>query len=230
MKVTGIILAGGVGVRMESDLPKQFIEINGKPIILYSVETFIKNQSIDEIIIVCNKDNIDRLKSILKKAGLFEAVFKIVSGGETRQKSAKLGITGVSSDTDIILLHDSSRPFVTDKIIEEVSQAALKYGSATPVISVTDTIVTTKNDDLVEGIPPRETIKRVQTPQAFQYKIIIDAHTWAEEKGYNNFTDDCGIVIKKGEQVKMVPGDEKNIKVTSSIDLVSAEHICRKIY
>jgi len=230
MKVTGIILAGGVGARMGSDLPKQFIKINGKPIILYSVETFIKNQSISEIIIVCNKDSIDILKSILEKAGLFEKIFKIIPGGRTRQESAKLGVEVVSSDTDIIILHDSSRPFVTDKLIEEVSSAAFMYEAATPVISVTDTIVTTKKDDFVGEIPLRETMKRVQTPQAFQYKTIRDAHNWAEENGYKNFTDDCGIIIKKGEQVKMVPGDEKNIKLTSSVDLVNAEYICREIY
>ena len=230
MKVTGIILAGGIGSRVGGDVPKQFIEINDKPIILYSVETFVQNKDIENIIIVCNKDNISTLETILKESGQLDKIFIIVPGGKTRQESSRLGIEAVNPDTDIILIHDSSRPFVTDKIIEDVICEAFNTGASGPVVPVVDTVVTLREDFFIDKIPSRKIIKKIQTPQAFQYEIIKEAHQWALIKGYQNFTDDCGIVIKKGEQVKLVPGDETNIKITSPIDMVCAEYICRGSY
>ncbi|MFH1847198.1 MAG: 2-C-methyl-D-erythritol 4-phosphate cytidylyltransferase [Candidatus Omnitrophota bacterium] len=216
-----IILAGGTGRRMKTFDPKQFLILSGKPIIIQTIEAFEKNRMIAGTIIVCHKDHTARLKKLIKQYGL-QKVLKVVSGGTTRQESAFKGLKAVSKDTKYVLIHDAVRPFIKDDLIRRVLQGTKKIGAAGPVVECSDTIVV-KKGELIVAIPDRNTMKRIQTPQGFDYKIIFDAHKWALKNNIKNATDDCSLILAMGKPVKSVKGNLSNIKITESKDLGLAE-------
>ncbi|MBF0252772.1 MAG: 2-C-methyl-D-erythritol 4-phosphate cytidylyltransferase [Candidatus Omnitrophica bacterium] len=223
IKNTALILAGGIGARMKTATPKQFLNIAGKPVVVHTMLAFEKSKYITDIILICPKEYIDKLKDLTKKYG-FKKVKAIVAGGKTRQKSSYNGLKKCSKGTQCVLIHDAVRPFVTDKIIKDTLEAAERSGASDTVIDTADTIVEERNG-FIKKIPLRKYLKRGQTPQGFNYKAIMDAHKKAIKNPLVKVTDDCGLVTAFGGKVELVEGSVYNIKLTEQTDLYLAERL-----
>ncbi|MBD3380144.1 MAG: 2-C-methyl-D-erythritol 4-phosphate cytidylyltransferase [Candidatus Omnitrophica bacterium] len=225
-KTIAIIVAGGTGKRMGSHIPKQFLDLAGKPVIIHTLEKFEKSPLVDGIVIVSHADHIEKTEKLAKEHDISK-LLKVVAGGETRQASSYNGLKACTEGTEIVLIHDAVRPFIDDRIIKDVLEAARVTGAATTVIESTDTIVFAE-DDIIEDIPPRSQVKRVQTPQGFKYGVILKAHEDAIAEGVADYTDDCGLILVRGGSVKIVPGAFENLKITDKIDLLMAESLVKK--
>jgi 2-C-methyl-D-erythritol 4-phosphate cytidylyltransferase len=223
--ITAIILASGSGLRFQDNQPKQFMKLAGLPVMVHTLKIFQSSSQIDSVVIVCHEDYSDYVWELCGQYGLTK-VSKVVVGGSTRQESSQIGIDTCGEDTDYVLLHDSVRPFLTHKVIDEIVAAAKKHGAADTVIPSADTLVQVDCDGFIEEIPERSRFRRGQTPQAFDYQLIRDAHLKAIEDGVVNATDDCQLVMRLGRKVYTVCGDEQNIKITYPIDL----HIADKLF
>ena len=221
------ILAGGIGKRMGKGTPKQFIQIDDKPIILKTLEVFNSHDEIDLILVVCLDEWKEELVKLVLKYRLDKVRF-IERPGSTRRKSsfnAVMALKNVCSDNDIILIHDAARPYVSYTIISENIRKATSEGACETVVRTNDTIVLSEDGVYSENIPPREKMYLVQTPQSFKYSIIYDAHINYDDKlkrGENvpDITDDAGLVMFSKGKVALVKGDKLNIKITSPEDLI----------
>ncbi|KJJ85659.1 2-C-methyl-D-erythritol 4-phosphate cytidylyltransferase [Candidatus Omnitrophus magneticus] len=230
-KITGIILAGGKGERAGGALPKQFILLNRKPLLLYSLEKFQANPLITDIVVVTLKKYISKVEALVKNNNIKKCC-EIIEGGETRQESSFLGVGNAPSDTEYVVIHDSARPFVTHKMIEDTITAAIAIGSATTAIEETNTIARSSSSGLMEEVLERKYISIIQTPQAFRYDIIIEAHLLAKADAKSDFTDDAGLVLHyehSERPIKIVAGHESNIKITNQLDFELAECILKNI-
>lgn len=226
----GLVLAGGSGVRVGSDVPKQFIDIYGKPLIIYTLEAFNRNSDIDYIAVICKKDYEDILSKLIEKYSLNKVKW-IVEGGCTRQSSVENGLRNLQdfcNEEDIILIHDGARPLISDKIINENIEKAKEYGAVNTVIPCTDTIVKSSKGDSIESVPSRAELFQCQTPQSFQYSVIMKAHEYATKNNLSTATDDCQLVFGMGEKVYFAQGDKLNFKVTTKEDLCILKALLRE--
>jgi ribitol-5-phosphate 2-dehydrogenase (NADP+) / D-ribitol-5-phosphate cytidylyltransferase len=221
-QVAAIILIAGRGERFDATLPKQFHNLSGKKIYLHTLETFLRVDQIDEIILVCHKKEID---SITKETSSY--TLKIVTGGLTRQESSYLGLLACNPGTEIVIIHDGVRPFVSNRIILENIKQAKLYGAVDTCIETFDTIVQTGMDDFIEAIPKRNFLLRGQTPQSFKYNLILKAHKQALKDKIFNSSDDCQLALNLGCKVYIVKGEDSNIKITNKLDLFIAEQLFR---
>lgn len=222
-----LILASGNGSRItKSNIPKQFIKINKKPIIIYAIEKFIKNKNINNIVVVCHPEYISQLSNdVIKYFNDKKNIF-IVPGGTNRNESIKYGLNCITTylnpkDDDLILTHDAARIFVNDRIINDNIKVANKFGSASTVVNAIDTIIKSNQNKKIDSILKRDQIYHCQTPQTFKYKIINECYI-------NNIfesTDACGIVSKFNYPIHLVNGDDNNFKITNNIDLIIAEYL-----
>ena len=232
MKTIAIILASGVGARLGLEIPKQFFEIRKKTVLEYSILAFHKQNNVDEIVIVSHPDYISKVEEIVKK-GSFNKVSKIIAGGETRQKSASNGINAIKESEAKVLIHDAVRPFVTKRIIDDCINTLDYYKAVNVAIESSDTIIEVDEENCIKSIPQRKFLKRVQTPQGFHLNIIKKAHELASHEENLSFTDDCGLVKEFNlAQIKVIKGEEFNIKITYPSDIKLAENIidvCDKI-
>ena len=220
--VSAIILAGGRGKRMGSDISKQFIEIDGKPILYYTLKRFIDSKTINEIILVLPKDEIEYcISNVLDKYNL--KVSKIVEGGKERQDSVYNGLKEVEN-SDIVLIHDGARPFVKERIIEEGITFAKEYGAAAPGVMPKDTIKVIDNNGFSKETPDRNTLVSIQTPQVFKRDIIIESHKKVRESKLI-VTDDTMVVEMNNKRVYIYEGDYENIKITTKEDLILAQNL-----
>ena len=218
-----ILLASGSGSRIGADCPKQFIKINGKYLLEYSLKTFNNHINIDEIVVVCHPDYIELVKNIVAQ-GRYLKVKSVVQGGETRQESVHNGLFSITHEEGNVLIHDSARPFVTPKMIDDVLDALESYTAVSTVLPSTDTMFVLGDAHEVSAIPNRKNLARVQTPQGFYLNTIKKAHYLAQKESLNLATDDCTLVryFKLGE-VFTVDGDERAFKVTTPVDLIFAK-------
>ncbi|MCK5451250.1 MAG: 2-C-methyl-D-erythritol 4-phosphate cytidylyltransferase [Candidatus Omnitrophica bacterium] len=222
---TAVILAGGSGERMGGDMPKQFLSLNEKPLIMYTLERFSAIPEILDIVVVCRAAQIEYLREMIKIHGI-EKIKCVVPGGKTRQESSFIGVKSCSGDEGIILIHDAVRPFVSSELIKNVIEKAKVSGAVIPVTEVCDAIVREEKDDVADFLN-RDAIKRVQTPQGFSSRVIMNAHEQALEEGVLDLTDDGSLVLKSGCILKTVRGDKYNIKVTDQKDLIFAETLIK---
>ena len=222
--ISAIILAGGKGKRMGSAISKQFIDIKGKPIIYYTLKKFSENKKIDNIIVVLPEDEVKYFKeNILKKYEL--RINKIVIGGKERQDSVYNALKSLkNSSTDIVLIHDGARPFISERIINEGIKCAEIYGSAAPGVMPKDTIKVKNEKNFSVDTPNRANLVSIQTPQVFKFDEILECH---EKIRYNGemVTDDTMVVGKYGYSVYLYDGEYTNIKVTTPEDLILAERL-----
>ncbi|MEI3336625.1 MAG: 2-C-methyl-D-erythritol 4-phosphate cytidylyltransferase [Clostridium sp.] len=220
--VSAIILAGGKGKRMGKDISKQFILVKDKPIIYYTIKKFSDCKLIDEIILVLPKDEIEYCKKeVLEKYSL--KVDKIIAGGKERQDSVYNGLKALKN-SDIVLIHDGARPFVSEKIILDGIENAKKYGAAAPGVMPKDTIKVKDDFSFSKETLKRESLIAIQTPQVFKKDIIVKCHERVREN--NVFvTDDTMVVEKYGYKVYLYDGDYINIKVTTPEDLILCEYL-----
>lgn len=222
--ISAIILAGGKGKRMGSAISKQFIDIKGKPIIYYTLKKFSENKKIDNIIVVLPEDEVKYFKeNILKKYEL--RINKIVIGGKERQDSVYNALKSLkNSSTDIVLIHDGARPFISGRIINEGIKFAEIYGAAAPGVMPKDTIKVKNEKNFSVDTPNRANLVSIQTPQVFKFDEILECH---EKIRYNGekVTDDTMVVEKYGYSVYLYDGEYTNIKVTTPEDLILAERL-----
>lgn len=236
MKTVAIIPAAGRGKRIKSDINKVYLPLLGKPILAYTIKPFEKSSSIDEIIIVANKEEIEHCrKNVVERYG-FQKIKKIVSGGKERQHSVYNGLKNVRQ-ADYITIHDGARPFVTSAIIEKSLDDTMECGASIVAISPKDTIkigtkkrTRTRKNYFVEKTLDRNKLWIVQTPQTFLYELVLEAYKKAEKEGYLDqdwVTDSASLVEKLDDKVKrefgyrklkITPGSEENIKITTTKD------------
>lgn len=219
-----LILASGSGTRMVGlDTPKQFCLVNNKPLFLYSVEAFEKNMSIDAIVVVTQSNFVGKVQNICDENALFK-VRLVTAGGETRQESVFKGLKAIkefAQDDDIILIHDSARPLVSQEIIDNNIKGCEKFGAVETAVKTNDTIVKAGESNEVLD---RSNLYQVQTPQTFRYSIILKAHQQALKKGITSATDDAQLV----EGVQIVNGESTNFKITTIQDLKLFEALLKK--
>ena len=230
----GVVVAGGVGTRMGADKPKQFLNIGNKPIIVHTVEKFVLCNELEKIVVLTPEDWISFTKDLLRKhlgEGLMKRV-AVIEGGATRNETIMNAIAyieenyGLDDDT-IILTHDAVRPFVTHRIIKDNIEAVKKYGATDTVIAATDTIVESKDGDIISMIPDRSKMYQGQTPQSFRAKELRDTYNALTEDEKNILTDATKIYVLKGKPVKLVKGESFNIKITYPYDLEVAETLLK---
>ena len=209
---------------MRSAISKQFIDIKGKPIIYYTLKKFSENKKIDNIIVVLPEDEVKYFKeNILKKYEL--RINKIVIGGKERQDSVYNALKSLkNSSTDIVLIHDGARPFISERIINEGIKFAEIYGAAAPGVMPKDTIKVKNEKNFSVDTPNRANLVSIQTPQVFKFDEILECH---EKIRYNGekVTDDTMVVEKYGYSVYLYDGEYTNIKVTTPEDLILAERL-----
>lgn len=225
----GIILAGGSGTRMGSDTPKQFIDIYGKPLIIHTIEAFDINQDIDYIAVICKKEFQEDLKIWIRQYGISKVKW-IVDGGDSRQGSVFKGIEALKDfckGDDILVIHDSARPLISQRIITENIEFTKKYKAVDTVIPSTDTIIKSLNGEEIEEVPKRKELYLGQTPQSFEYALIKKAHEEALNNNIKEATDDCQLVLKLGHKVHLVNGDKLNFKVTTFEDLLILKSVIK---
>lgn len=215
-----LVLAAGSGTRMNNAQPKQFMLVKDKPLFLYSVEAFQNNKDIDAIVIATNGESIDLVKGYTK--GL-NKVISVIKGGETRQQSVYNGLKEIEkfikNPKDLVLIHDSARPLVSQRIIDENIALGKEFGAVDTVIPASDTIINSKDQETINDILNRSELYQTQTPQTFEFDIIKKAHERALQDNVPNVTDDCRLVMHFGVDIHLAKGEKFNFKVTTPEDL-----------
>ncbi|NLD19044.1 MAG: 2-C-methyl-D-erythritol 4-phosphate cytidylyltransferase [Clostridiales bacterium] len=222
-KNIAIIFAGGSGQRMGSGIPKQFIEVAGKPIIIHTLELFEEHPLIDGIYIACKEDYIPKLERLVKMF-MITKVKKIVSGGVTGQDSIYRVLSAAYNEEggdNIVLIHDGVRPCVTSETIDGNIKTAKEKGSAVTCNKFFETPITSREGDIVDESLDRKRFYTAQAPQTFLLKDVIEAHrkTREKDKNYEGIIDTCTLMRSQGKEVYMVEGNRGNIKVTTPEDL-----------
>ena len=230
MKCTAIILAAGQGKRMKTKVQKQFLMLQGKPLLYYSLACFQKSDEIQEIVVVTGKESIDYCRSeIIEKYG-FTKVKSIAEGGKERYDSVYAGLEACSADTDYVFIHDGARPFVTEDIIKRTKEVAVTYQACIAGMPSKDTVKIIDENNMVSATPERSRVWSVQTPQVFLYSLIKEAHDTARSVSMQGITDDAMVVEQyKNTPVHIVEGAYGNIKITTPEDILVAEKILEKI-
>lgn len=222
-KITAILPAAGLGTRMGAETPKQFLELDGAPILVHSLRKLASCELVTDIIVATRGDEVGRLEERLRQEK-FRQKLRVVKGGDTRQESVAAALKQVESDTEIVLVHDAVRPFVTREQIARVIEEARNCGAAILGIPAMDTVKEVKRTSLPEDVAlitmtvPRERVVMAQTPQAFRTQILRDAFARAEADGVNA-SDEAGLVERLGQEVHVVLGSERNIKITKPADM-----------
>lgn len=232
--VFGAVLAGGIGSRMGNvEKPKQYLNIAGKPIIVHTLEKFYINQKFEKIIVLCPEQWINHTKNLINKHIGENDRIVVLKGGTTRNETIMNAIKYIEENYNIdedavIVTHDSVRPFVTHRIIEENISYAQKYGACDTVIPATDTIVQSNDNQIISDIPDRSKMYQGQTPQSFKIKKLKSLYEGLNEEEKTILTDAAKIFVMKGESVHLVEGEVSNIKITYPYDLRVAETLMKE--
>ncbi|MEK5444560.1 IspD/TarI family cytidylyltransferase [Fredinandcohnia sp. FSL W7-1320] len=228
------ILAGGKGTRMGNvNMPKQFLPLNKKPIIIHTLEKFLLNSVFEKILVVTPREWINHTKDIINKfIGKTDRII-VVEGGRDRNESIMNGIRYIEStvglfEDDYIVTHDSVRPFLTHRIIMENIEQVKKYKAVDTVIEAIDTIIESEDGEIISNIPKRDIMYQGQTPQSFHIKTLVEYYNKLTQEQKEILTDACKICSLFGEQVKLVKGEVFNIKITTPYDLKVANAIIQE--
>lgn len=229
--IFGAILAGGIGSRMKiADMPKQFLPLKEKPIIIHTLEKFILNERFDKIYVGVHPNWLLHMEDLLKKYDLKSDRVKVLPGGKDRTETILNVIAAIKSDFDvanfsdhILVTHDSVRPFVTNRIINDNIDAAIKFGACDTVVNSVDTIVVSENSDTIKTIPQRDQMYLGQTPQSFNLELITKLYSELKVDEKNILTDACKVCVLKGIPVKLVRGEYSNFKITTITDYKMAQ-------
>lgn len=219
MKNIAIILAGGSGRRMGGALPKQFLEVNNRTILEYTIDNFERAECIDEIAIVTHPDYVDKMQQIIS-SNPWKKVARILLGGKERTDSTLSALRAYTNEDDRLLIHDGVRPMVSQQIIQNVCSALSEYDVVNLAIPAVDTIIEVK-DGVMVATPRRDLLRQVQTPQGFKRETLALAYEKALADPDFMATDDCGVVFKyhPASPIKIVEGETSNIKITYKEDL-----------
>lgn len=214
-----IIVAGGSGTRMGADIPKQFIEISGKPVLMHTLESFTGHSQDIKIIVVLPGFYINYWQELCKKFS-FGIQHELVNGGAVRGESVRNGLKSINEQEALVAVHDGVRPFPDGQTIEKSFILASEYGAAIPVLEITDSVRIVDNGNSRPF--DRNTIRSIQTPQCFRLSILREAYQFTN---LPEFTDDAGLVDSLGYDIHLFEGNPENIKITTPFDLVVAEAI-----
>ena len=221
MATIALLIAGGSGNRMHQDIPKQFLTVNERPVIIYTLEAFEKHPEIDAIAVVC----IEGWEQVLwaySKQFRITKLHHVFPGGKNGQDSIRNGVFGLQEHynaDDLVLIHDAIRPMVSAEIISDNIRVAREYGNAVTVIPCAEAMMQTEDGVVSAGSYPRNRLKRTQTPQAFRLGEISELHRSALKAGITNSVASCTLMIEMGKQVYFSAGSEKNIKLTTVEDI-----------
>ncbi|RBP44850.1 2-C-methyl-D-erythritol 4-phosphate cytidylyltransferase [Garciella nitratireducens] len=222
--VTAIIVAAGQGTRMKAGVNKQYLLLQGKPILAHTIQVFERCELIHEVIVVVGKnEKLKCLQEIIRPYG-YEKVKRIVIGGDTRQQSMYNGLKAVTPHTDIVITHDGARPLIHQEILKKSIQETQIHKATIVGVPVKDTIKMINENGFVHTTPKRDLVWIVQTPQSFSYGLIIEAHERAYKESFIG-TDDATLVERIGHPIKIIKGEYDNIKITTPEDLIMAEAI-----
>ena len=223
--VYAAIVAGGTGSRMGADIPKQFLLVSGKPVIIHTISQFVGR--VDKIVVACHKDYVEHTKNLAEKYG-FDV--DVIPGGTDRMSSVEAVIDYLlengASDEDVILTHDGVRPFVTENMINQSIENARKGHFCTIAVSSTDTVCISTNGKKIDSVPARKEMFSIQTPQTFLLGNLKEMLEKCPDAG--KFTDLCGLALAMGYNAYIVEGSPENIKITVPADLAVAEAILEK--
>ena len=220
-----VIVAAGSGRRMEG-VDKILTELDGKPVLIHTLSAFAAAPSVDEIVIVARREQVETVRALIREYGC-EKVKDVVAGGAERPDSVRAGLKAVSARMELVAIQDGARPLVTPEIIERAVTKAWKTSAAAPAVPLKDTVKETDGEGKVTATPNRETLRAVQTPQVFQKDLLRAAWRRAVQEG-KSFTDDCAAVEDMGKMVYLVEGSEENLKLTTPLDLRLAEMILER--
>ncbi len=227
-RTVAIIPAAGSGLRMKTERAKQFLDIDGKPLLAATLTPFELCGAVDSIIVVVPLEDVDFCrKELVEKLG-FNKVQKVVAGGKRRQDSVRLGLEAAKGNYGLALIHDGVRPVITKKDIEQIIDAAKTHGTVITGLPAKETVKEIDSNRNVVSTYDRRRVWLVQTPQVFPYEDILAAHQKAFEEGWAEATDDSVLMEKTGLPVKVVEGSEQNIKVTTPNDLELARFFLSK--
>lgn len=222
---TAIILAGGLGHRMGLDIPKQFVNVYDKPIIIYTLEGFQKHPMVDSIAVVCINGWHDVLRAYAKQYGITK-LNQIIPGGSTGQESIRNGVyalNGLCDEDDVVIIHDGIRPLVDAEVLTDVILKCKEYGNAVTSLPYNEQIFVVSEDDETTTTQyiPRETLRRVSTPQAYRFGKLLSSYqrAFAEEIGIYGSSYTNTMMVELGERLHFASGSEKNIKLTTKDDL-----------
>lgn len=216
MNTVAIIPAAGTGLRMGLDTPKQFLALDGVPIFVHTLRKFAASDAVDEILLAVRPADLDRARQELDRERLTKPL-RLVTGGLSRQETVAIALAQAPPRTEIVLVHDAVRPFVTLEQIRRVQETARQFGAAILGIPSVDTVKQVERQ-IVIGTIPRERIVLAQTPQAFRYDLLREAVTRAAQDGFVA-SDESSLVERLGQEVTVLMGSERNIKITKPSDL-----------
>ena len=231
-RVTAILPASGLGTRMGADMPKQFLELDGVPILIFTLRRLAVCPAITDFIIATRAEEVDSIAIRVAKENLGRP-FRVVRGGDTRQDSVANALTEVQTDADLILVHDAVRPLVTRDQIERVIAEAASCDAAILGIPAMDTVKEVKRASLPADVAlitatiPRERVVLAQTPQVFRTSLLLEAFAKARQDGVSA-SDEAGLVERMGRDVHVVAGSERNLKITRPGDMQLAEFYLRE--
>lgn len=216
-----ILTAGGIGSRTHQDIPKQFLNVNNKPILLYTLEAFQKHPNIDEICVAILEGWDQILWAYAKQFNITKLKY-VVTGGATGQESIFNGLSAIRphyKDDDVVLIHDGNRPMIEQDIITDCLVKQKVYGSAVATIPCTEVVFVSENKLDSDHSIPRENLQRTQTPHAYYVGDLWDAHMQAKEKGITNTAASCSLMEALGKRTYFSKGSEKNLKITTVEDI-----------
>ncbi|CCX89036.1 2-C-methyl-D-erythritol 4-phosphate cytidylyltransferase 1 [Clostridium sp. CAG:590] len=218
----GVIFAGGIGQRMKTTKrPKQFLEMHGKPIIIYTLEIFEQHPEIDAIVVACVQDWIPYLEELLARFHITK-VKKVVPGGDTGQMSIYNGLAAAKEvagdEKSVVLIHDGVRPLINADVITNNIQSVKEHGSAITSAVVKETIMVVKDDNSIDYVPDRSHSRVAKAPQSFWLEDILSVHQRAQQEGIFDFIDSCTMMKHYGHNLYLIDGPYENIKITTPDD------------
>lgn len=228
MRVTAIVLAAGEGRRIGGAVSKTYLPIAGRPLVLRTLDRMFAAKTVEKVVLVVAENEITRCDALLRAdSALCARPCDLQTGGSTRQQSARLGLEKIGAETDIVILHDGARPFVSVALIDRLVEAAAEKGAVVVGLPVRDTIKVVVGDRLIQNTPERRSLWEIQTPQVFKRDLIVAAHKAAEESGLEA-TDDATVVERFGKPVYVLEGERSNLKITLPEDVWLAEMMIRE--
>jgi len=227
-RVFAVILAGGLGERLERDLPKQLTVLDGRPLAAHTIERFEQSPVVNEIVVVVSPDHRAAFEALVSDAG-FGKVRRLVDGGANRLQSSARGVAAIEADQDArVLVHDVVRPFVSQRLIAACVAALEHHACVDVAVDVVDTIIRVDAAQTVAEVPDKRYMKSGQTPQGFHLPLLREAQRLALVGDPSIFSDDCGPVLHFGlAPIHVVPGEAQNFKITYPADLLRAEQLLR---
>ena len=227
-RATAVVLAAGQGLRLGGDIPKTYLPIAGRPLVLRTLDRMFSAASVEEVVLVVAADQMVRCEQMLcSDPALKDRPWLLQTGGATRQQSARRGLDRVGTHADIVIIHDCARPFVSPGLIDRCVSAAAEKQAVVVGLPVRDTIKAVAPEGWIQSTLERSALWEIQTPQVFQRELIVSAHERAEREG-TVVTDDATVVERTGTPVYVLAGEHTNFKITQAEDVWLAEMLLRE--